>query len=289
MSHNSLILLLACGAILAAAVVGLSVLKDQGVPPESSGMKKFASLEELTTYLTSDEGQGFYPEWGGYPASIPLPQSDGVVGGGMGAAQAEKTSALPVPPIATDGFTSTSGYTTTNIQVQGVDEADFVKDDAGYIYIISGRNLVIVDAAPASNSAIVSTTALPGSASEMFVNGDTLAVFYSKAHEVMVLPKTSAAPVPYSRPVTGVVLYDISDRKNPTLAREVTVTGSYYDSRLIGDDLYVVTNEYANTYSGPLSSLPLTNKDSQQSRRRSTTTIFPCSAITCIIPSLRSR
>ncbi len=250
MSHNSLILLLACGAILAAAVVGLSVLKDQGVPPESSGMKKFASLEELTTYLTSDEGQGFYPEWGGYPTSIPLPQSDRVVGGGMGSAQAEKTSALTVPSIATDGFTSTSGYTTTNIQVQGVDEADFVKDDAGYIYIISGRNLVIVDAAPASNSAIVSTTALPGSASEMFVNGDTLAVFYSKAHEVMVLPNTSAAPVPYSRPATGVVLYDISDRKNPTLAREVTVTGSYYDSRLIGDDLYVVTNEYANVYSG---------------------------------------
>ncbi len=250
MSHNTLILLLACGIILAAAVVGFSVLKDQGVPPESSGMKKFASPEELATYLTSMEETGQYPELLGYPASIPQLQSDRMVGAGMTSAQAEKTSALPVPSIGGDGFASTSGYTTTNIQVQGVDEADFVKNDAGYIYIISNRNLVIVDAAPAPGAAILSTTTLPGSASEMFVNGDTLAVFFSKIHEVMIQPKTSAAPVPYSRPGTGVVLYDISDRKNPTLAREVTVTGSYYDSRLIGDDLYVVTNEYANIYSG---------------------------------------
>lgn len=250
MSKNTFILLLACGVILAGAVVGFTLLKHQDVPPESSGMKKFASAEELATYLSSIEGSGSYGEWSEYRRSMPMPQQEGWVGAGMGSAQAEKTASPPVPSVASDGITWGTGYTTTNIQVQGVDEADFVKNDAGYIYIISGRNLVIIDAAPASGSAIVSTTTIPGQASEMYVNGDTLAVFYGKTHEVMIHPRTSAAPVPYSRPATGVILYDVSNRKNPTIGREVTVTGSYYDSRLIGNDLYVVTSENANMYYG---------------------------------------
>lgn len=250
MLKKTLILLLACGVILAAAVVGFTLLKNQGVPLESSGMKKFASEEEIAAYLTSIEGHISYDDWSGYPGSLSPLQQDGWVGAGMESGQAQKSSSTPVPSVASDGLTWGTGYTTTNIQVQGVDEADFVKNDAGYIYIISGRNLVIIDAAPASDSAIVSTTTLPGQASEMFLHGDTLAVFYGKTHEVMIHPRTSAAPVPYSRPATGVILYDVSDRKNPAIAREVTMTGNYYDSRLIGNDIYVVTSENANMYYG---------------------------------------
>jgi uncharacterized secreted protein with C-terminal beta-propeller domain len=250
MSKNTLIFLLACGVILAAGVVGFTLLKNQDVTLESSGMKKFASADELATYLTSIEETGSHGDWSEYPVSISPVQQEGWVGAGMGSGQAQKTSSSPVPSTASDGITWGTGYTTTNIQVQGVDEADFVKNDAGYIYIISGRNLVIVDAAPASDSAIVSTTTLPGQASEMFLHGDTLAVFYGKTHEVMLHPRTSAAPVPSSRPATGIILYDVSDRKNPAIAREVTVTGSYYDSRLIGNDMYVVTSENANMYYG---------------------------------------
>lgn len=248
MSNNTLILLLACGVILAAAVVGFTLLKNQNVPLESSGMKKFVSAEELATYLTSIEDQVSHGDWS--QGSISPLQQEGWVGAGMGSGQAQKTTSTPAPSAVSDGITWGTGYTTTNIQVQGVDEADFVKNDAGYIYIISGRNLVIVDAAPAPDSAIVSTTTLPGQASEMFIHGDTLAVFYGKTHEVMLHPRTSAAPVPYSRPATGVILYDVSDRKNPTIDREVTVTGSYYDSRMIGNDMYVVTSETANMYYG---------------------------------------
>ncbi|MCX5841692.1 MAG: beta-propeller domain-containing protein, partial [Deltaproteobacteria bacterium] len=37
-------------------------------------------------------------------------------------------------------------YSQTNVQVAGVDEPDFVKNDARYIYVISGSTLTIVDA-----------------------------------------------------------------------------------------------------------------------------------------------
>ncbi len=39
-----------------------------------------------------------------------------------------------------------SEYSQTNIQVEGVDEADFVKNDNKYIYLIQDNKLIIIDA-----------------------------------------------------------------------------------------------------------------------------------------------
>ena len=43
---------------------------------------------------------------------------------------------------------ATPSYSTTNIQVAGVDEADIIKTDGHYIYTISGRNVSILMAYP---------------------------------------------------------------------------------------------------------------------------------------------
>ncbi|MGC9345984.1 MAG: beta-propeller domain-containing protein, partial [Candidatus Bathyarchaeales archaeon] len=45
-------------------------------------------------------------------------------------------------------------YSKTNIQVEGVDEADIVKTDGEYIYVISGQKVVIVKAYPAEEAAV---------------------------------------------------------------------------------------------------------------------------------------
>jgi len=39
---------------------------------------------------------------------------------------------------------STSGHSTTDIEVAGVDEADIVKNDGAYIYVVSGKTVFIV-------------------------------------------------------------------------------------------------------------------------------------------------
>ncbi|MBI2575377.1 beta-propeller domain-containing protein, partial [Candidatus Woesearchaeota archaeon] len=41
---------------------------------------------------------------------------------------------------------------------------------------------------------------------------------------------------------TYMLIYDISNRKKPVLARNITVSGNYYDSRMIGEYVYAVVN-----------------------------------------------
>ncbi|GAF69267.1 unnamed protein product, partial [marine sediment metagenome] len=41
-------------------------------------------------------------------------------------------------------------------------------------------------------------------------------------------------------------IYDISDRENPVVEKEIEVDGSYYDARMIGDYVYVIITEYSS-------------------------------------------
>ena len=69
------------------------------------------------------------------------------------------------------------GYSQTNVQVVGVDEPDIVKNDARYIYTISGPTLAIIDAYPAAGAAVISKTELSDTPKDIFVNGDRLVLF----------------------------------------------------------------------------------------------------------------
>ena len=80
----------------------------------------------------------------------------------------EKASVLA--PAATD-------YSTTNIQVAGVDEADIVKTDGEYIYLASGNKTIIVKAYPPEQAQIVSEIEVEGTVIGIFINGDRLVVF----------------------------------------------------------------------------------------------------------------
>jgi len=61
------------------------------------------------------------------------------------------------PPPSANGSDRASQYSETNVQVVGVDEADFVKNDGAYIYILADGKLQIIDAWPAPQTHIVST------------------------------------------------------------------------------------------------------------------------------------
>ena len=59
---------------------------------------------------------------------------------------------------------TTSGgpsFTTTNNQVQGVDELDIVKTDGTYLYVASSQTVTIIRAYPVNASSVVSTINLP--------------------------------------------------------------------------------------------------------------------------------
>jgi len=136
-----------------------------------------------------------------------------------------------------------STYTTTNNQVRGVDEPDFVKNDGKYIYIINKNALKIIDAYPPENATILSQTPVEGDVSDIFLNGDRLVVFTGKTGQGWIKPSGSVAPVPTSEYQTHALIYSVYDHAHPLLLRDITIPGKYQNARMIGNDIYILTQE----------------------------------------------
>lgn len=68
----------------------------------------------------------------------------------------------------------------TNNQVQGVDEADMVKSDGNFIYLVHNDQLIIVDAWPADESHVLSRTTLGGWGAALYLDGSHLTVVSTK-------------------------------------------------------------------------------------------------------------
>ena len=157
---------------------------------------------------------------------------------------------------------SADSYSETNVQVEGVDEPDFVKNDGKYIYTVSGNKIVIVDAYPAEQMRSISEINVSG-VQNIFVNEDKLIVFmpgYETYYandliggiaEKMIAPCYGYGCGGYSQSKTQVLVYDISDRKNPTLEGNYSFDGNYVDARMIGDNIYLVSQQYLYNYGVP--------------------------------------
>jgi uncharacterized secreted protein with C-terminal beta-propeller domain len=142
---------------------------------------------------------------------------------------------------------SSTDYSETNNQVVGVDEADIIKTDGEYIYYTAGNNVYIVKAWPYANAELVSEIELDGGACQIYVNGDRL----------VVLERADSYGYRYFdyyySPVgTKLKVYDISDIDNPSLVRDISSDASHVSSRMIGDYVYVVMNEWAHVENGQL-------------------------------------
>ena len=158
------------------------------------------------------------------------------------------STAVPMSADAGKGAEGEAAYSTTNIQVEGVDEADIVKTDGTHIYSFSGEKLVITRAYPLEGSEIVYNSELPNVyPQEMFVKGDKLVLFAYKAYDYEGQGIASEEIMPrhwgYSQNVV-VRLYDISNRAEPSLEKELEFEGNYVTSRLIGSHAYFVVDSW---------------------------------------------
>jgi len=160
---------------------------------------------------------------------------------------------LPMAGAAADTNTSqkssesTTDYSTTNIQVQGVDEADLVKTDGKYIYSISQNNLIITDVNPAENMNIVTTLFKDEKVtpSEMMIDNNYLTVICNSNNYYNNYDGIKSMMMPYyNSNITTIYVYDISDKNNVVKVKSVEIDGSYLTSRKIGDSVYVITNKY---------------------------------------------
>ena len=127
-------------------------------------------------------------------------------------------------------------FSTTNVQVNGVDEGDIIKNDGKFLYHLTNRSLVISEIAPASDMKVLSRTEFEDfDASELYLTDEhviVLGTYYKETKKRY-----------YGESYTKALIYDLSDRTSLKLVKEVEVSGYYNSSRLIEDCLYFVTNK----------------------------------------------
>lgn len=193
-------------------------------------LQKFDSLEELQEYVQQSRNK----QYAAYNTGFAVPSL-------------MERSGMIMNDVAMESAAPANGadeYSQTNVQVQGIDEADFVKNDGTYIYTITGDELVIVEAYPAEGAKKVSETDIDATPQQMFLNGDTIVVFAQRNEPIYTIPAYDFAPRPRYGTQTVVLVYDVSDRNNPELEQEYEITGNYFQARMIEDKIYLVTQEY---------------------------------------------
>ncbi|MFC1612046.1 beta-propeller domain-containing protein, partial [Myxococcota bacterium] len=120
-------------------------------------------------------------------------------------------------------------FSTTNNQVAGVDEADFVENDGGHIYQVAGDQLVILAAFPADNTRVVSSTPIEGRPTRLFVEHDRAVIFAHVADEADC-DGTELVGDGHLR----ITVLDVSDLTAPRIEREIDLDGTFVDARRIG-------------------------------------------------------
>ena len=159
-----------------------------------------------------------------------------------------------------------ASYGKTNIQVDGVDEADILKNDGNYLYFIpQGSNVInIVNASSPEKMTLKSKIKTDNlQPTELYVSGNRLIVLCTgiTQYRTPATEKSASSSAAsygssgvYSGPAircyvsfgTYAVIYDISDKAHPKELKKLSQDGDYVSSRLIGGKLYLVSNYTVN-------------------------------------------
>lgn len=137
-------------------------------------------------------------------------------------------------------------YSRTNLQELGVDEADVIKTDGKYLYILKNTGKVQLVKAERENLKIegsIVLTELNETPREMYVDGDILHVIAVGSKTNMQTAKKDVYEVATEN-YTKLYTYDIADRANPKETGCIEQQGYYATSRKQGDYVYLFT-EYA--------------------------------------------
>ncbi|MCK1999426.1 beta-propeller domain-containing protein [Psychrobacillus psychrodurans] len=147
---------------------------------------------------------------------------------------------------------SSSDYSSTNNQVEGVDEADIVKTNGTHIFSITENNIAIVNIEDPKKMKEETKIRLESDyyPMKLFLTDETLIVLAQK-NSIQALPyeQSNEDIARMSMPMdsmTTALFYDISNPSAPILQREVGTEGHMSGTRLTDGTLYYVTNVYPN-------------------------------------------
>ncbi len=207
----------------------------------TNDIKKISSQEELKDIIETSAlfGGNFYDNRM-FRASMAVEESVMMFDGDGG-------DAMVAAPTASMGKVRSGGseYSTTNVQVEDVDEPDYLKNDSKYVYIVSQNTLSIIDAYPAESARLVLKIALDIESQyiqNMFLNEDRLVIFYNGHSDEEIIPQYDFIPRRSYSSVTHALIADVSDKENPTIVKDYSIDGHFMDARMVGNYAYFVTN-----------------------------------------------
>jgi uncharacterized secreted protein with C-terminal beta-propeller domain len=119
-----------------------------------------------------------------------------------------------------------------------------VKTDGEFLYVVSGKSIFIVRAYPAEEAEVLSRLDFDEAINGLFINDDKLVLLTGAftPYRIGFIAEGDTTTISAS---TDIMIYDIADRSTPTLDRNMTVNGSYFNSRMIVDYVYVIITQPA--------------------------------------------
>ncbi|WP_337101029.1 beta-propeller domain-containing protein [Paenibacillus sp. YIM B09110] len=231
-------------------------------PEELPVIGTAAKLKEIMQSVSPNDNI-YYLEGGALEDSKDSAQADG----GSAAPQAEGSGS--------------GDYSQTNVQVAGVDEADYAKTDGRYIYQISGSQVLVISIADPAKPKLVTqldyTSENGFVPQELYADGKRLVVIggqstygyylYDKglvdtaepvaqaSNEAIdttdsssLVDKRAIMPSIPTRSLVKTFVYEMNDSGMPKQVRRIEQEGSYVDSRKVGSSLYVVSNKFSYYY-----------------------------------------
>ena len=133
-------------------------------------------------------------------------------------------------------------YSETNTQVEGVDEADIVKTDGKYIYYLTNNKLTITDTTKMIKITDIEFNNQNFSPKEIFLREDRIIVIGIRREYTNNYRYTDYETFTSAR------VYNIKNRTKPILERTVEIEGKYLSSRMIKDDIYLISNKNIYSY-----------------------------------------
>ncbi|PZM83800.1 hypothetical protein DLH72_03350 [Candidatus Gracilibacteria bacterium] len=156
-------------------------------------------------------------------------------------------SAVTSPSLSSDDFSK------TNTQIAWVDEAEIVKTDGKYIYYYSNKyenssreEVRYIYVLSLDKKKIVKKIKIPSKifSVEFYLSDGKLVLLGNMKTENIFSPR----PYYYNSGSSYVIVYDVSNLEKLKLEKFYTIDGYYKDSRLVGDKLYLVSNNNFSFY-----------------------------------------
>ena len=157
-----------------------------------------------------------------------------------------KSADLAMPESSKSENIINEDYSTTNVQVEGVDEADIIKNDGKYLYHLLNNELIISEINPSSSMKVVSKISYDKefNSQELYIDDDMVIVIGNYYKRDDNKPRYYYGGEQY----TKVIIYDAKDKANLKEAKQVEVSGYYNSSRKIDGSLYLVAQKDIGYY-----------------------------------------